>query len=278
LLDALRSPTPSRADQLEHIAKSAAKRGLRARFREADLRGFGARSVVVTEVDTHRTLKRTPVSDTVSVYDQGTGQDSRKLRRRFSFRPEPVPNERGAPGWGFTIQEVRDVDGDGRDDVVGVFRMRTAAHPQNVPAVLRFNDGSLRYEVVPLLPRKPKVKPAPYNDGAGVYQLQYAYKTRLVDPRTHVSVAGYMSQVFGILPRRGRPSLFVAAFYARQRIRPYGLPLFQVSAFVIDFDYPSEAGRQCQGTESGVPIMRRLPVALTPQALVEIWRSVRLVC
>lgn len=275
-LDELLHDTRTVAEQIDAIEHQAAAHGAYVQVREADLRGPGLRSLIVNSSDTRFvTDSYAPRSDRLVIYDVVGVGDRARLVKRWSFSPRPAFN--GSLPWLFELQSIQDIRGDGEVDITGSLRTRNGAHPLDVPILIRWDPGRLRYTITPLINVRPSLAPAPPSDWASTYQLLDRHRVVITDIGSGLSIAGYSAQFFGVVGTKFGAEAVIA--YPSRGNKLFPRPRYELVAYELDFGRLGNPVFQSYGGCSGKRVFERAaPADLSPTALLSAWRRLSAAC
>jgi len=134
--------TPTVAEQVDAIRAGLRRDGARVTYRRLRLHQGPPSHVFVAAAPSR--------SAELRIYDDVRGS----LERRLAFRPDVhVPPAGRAVAAAFRVESVRDLDGDGQREILGVYETNPAgAEYQRVPVLISRSSGTARYAIAPLLP------------------------------------------------------------------------------------------------------------------------------
>jgi hypothetical protein len=234
VVDQLRGTPPSISTQLEQVKRDAAQRGFRATVQRVDLRGTGARSILMHLVfvayapgaDVNHQQ-----SDEIRVYDLVSAGGGTRLVRRFAFQPEGDRQALvSAEAWRFRVIATQDLARDGRFQVVGFFSPNRADDADARPVLLAWDPRDGQYKMRGLLTRPVRLRTAAASGDWRVRQQRRAARTaaRLEDRRNRVSLRLYGAQDASVVEGRDGPLLVTAA-----PVSAYG-GAAELHAFIVD--------------------------------------------
>jgi hypothetical protein len=266
-------PAASVGDQLDQVAQRAAQQGLHVRSKALLLRTDGRRSFVIVGSDPRFWSNNyEPSSDSVSIYDADKVGSEYRLVRRFHF--QPAPDDETLP-WIFDILRTVDLDGDGNTDVVGTFRSRTSAHPARVPVVIRWDPLRTGYEISALIRVRPRLKRAPWSDGASVWQEIGTHRFSMEDTKGGQVVRGYSTTALAVIPQAYSYSYATVVAAYPFRTQASG-EQWQITAFGLDFEHQRQF--QCEVRLLPVGSGKRRWIGVTDTNALSAWRSTATYC
>ena len=186
---------------------------------KADLQGTGnpVRVIVLRDESLRPGLTRAPrgVSDEIRVYEPDDGE----LKLVLDFQPEPepyidplAPEVVNSPIYTFNVSSTRDLDSNGRPELIGAFSQRGMQDVKPMPVAILFKDSTQRFRIVPLLNVKPDLPPvSPSELYAHTQQEDYLEPLQLSDPTSATTVEGFRVEGYtlGKTPNGGYPALIV---------------------------------------------------------------------
>lgn len=200
---------PSIASQLEAIRAGAEREGYEPIIdRTVDLKASGQNSHLFVFRD-HWPLGKPwregrPLSDLIELYSESAGL----LRPAFRFQARRI---RGATPVYFKLLAIRDVDGNGRPEIVGAFEPWAAdtLEASPIPAVITWDDASRSFRMFPLTARPPQIDalapPGIYSRG-----LRKSYENRVTirDTQSPLKLRGFPVSAFAIArSSHGKPAI-----------------------------------------------------------------------
>lgn len=215
------------------------------------LHGAGASSyVLVLRHDGYSRLGERPPtttpSDELRIYDLERG----KLKLRFRFEPAaPTYPSEGtslrAPGYTFRLGSVRDLDGNGRPEIIGSFETYVEeSSPLPLPVVIVWDEEAARYRLSPLFGNPPRLKALP---SPGMYaqysQDEYARPRTLRDVAGSTSIVGHVADFSAVRQGSEGTPVLVGGFTAQSAET---LPeVLELKAWILDFQRPQPQTIEC---------------------------------
>jgi hypothetical protein len=139
-----------------------------------------------------------PPSDEVRIYDEIDG----RLTAAFRFHPqnfgaiEQGP-EGNAPGFGFRLIDIVDLDRDGVSEILGAFdRLTFASGPFPVPVLISWDDEASTYRLEPLLDQPPSLRLPPGMPSTAL--AGYDEPTEIHNQLSSTVVRGYPADVVAV--------------------------------------------------------------------------------
>ena len=218
---------PSIAEQLDRIRHTEATDGRHVVVSERiDLHGAGRLSFFMVFRDDNLTSSirgSNPRSDLIRIYDRG---EHEKLHLAYEFEPRVDPCPECAV-YVFIPRDFGDVDGDGKQDVLGAWMLYAMQPILPAPMLIEWSDERSRYITLALL-KSPK---HPYPGRGNVSNLLlaphggYAMNTRhwyvdpliLTDKRTGLRIGLQSAEEYMVTKSRNFTRLLLAAYVVRQR-------------------------------------------------------------
>jgi len=200
-------------------------------------------------------------SDEVRVYDPT--MHAMQLTARFlpqgSGQVPQLPDG-DMPSFHFTPLRVADLDGDGRQEVVGTFDRQTlASGPYGVPVVWASDEGSGAIRLSPLINSTPHLKvPHRANAAFGGFLKPTVIKDRF----TTSVLRGYGTSVAGVIVRPSR-SLLIAGF-----LDPLRASRYEARGWTIDLEGGVAETAECPGGHRFVMAQRSPPTVTHLSGLV----------
>lgn len=266
-------PAKTIGQQLDALSRAAARHGLQLRTRAVRLRGDERRSWILVGDDPEGWVdQKEPPSDSVSIYDTETSGSRTTLVRHFRFQPRHDP--KNLP-WVFDVVRTLDVDGDGNTDVIGAFRERTNAHGARVPILIRWDPLSARYEITPLIAIRPHLRRASYSNAESIWQDIGTYRFRLRDQPDHLTVRGFSTNAFDVIPQARNYSFASVVSGYPYRYDGHGVR-WQITAFAFDVEHASQY--RCATRILPERIGRGTSAGVTDDNAAQIWRRAGVFC
>jgi hypothetical protein len=213
-------PDPVRKQIAEIRRDAAAEHGTHLIENErVDLEGGGQRAYLLAfRHDSLRTIPsgeevQTDVSDEIRIYRV---DDDGDVVEAFRFQPrpriDPVP---GGPDtkrpYLFNVHSVSDLDGNGRPELIGAFKIRAMEDADPFPVAITWEDESQQYRLVALLPNRPDLAHSSIGLWARLQLQDYITEDVLRDPDAGVKLTGFAVEGYDVVrtPLRREPALAV---------------------------------------------------------------------
>jgi hypothetical protein len=229
------------AQQLERIRHEEALQFRRVVFSErVDLHGNGELSYFLVfrhnNVPPHSGSLRSE-SDEIRIYDLAT---QGKLELKFRFEPSMKFPYNAL--YVFQPRSTRDVDGDGKRDVLGAWELFAMEPVEPVPTLIEWDDDTSKYVMFPLLNQPTTrglgglVQPLLLRPhGLYAHDVRHAYTKPVVlhDKATGTRLAGYAAEEFLLSSSRFSQHVLVAAYVVHQRFHA-SIATLQVLPWTFD--------------------------------------------
>jgi hypothetical protein len=259
-------------EQLAEVRRDAARRSqhpIADRAVALDRSGHSARLLVF-----RRDNPLSGPSDDFRVYRD----DGPRLQLKFRFQPrgDPLPGDRlGAPRV-VRLDKVGDVDGDGRQEIIGSWASFGMAPFAPVPFVLSYDDATKSYRLWPLIPTRPELAPV-RQPGHAFFARHFEYKKPQKMPDLHGGrpFIGYGAEDYVLTKQAGVPVL-LATYLARARSQT-DPQLYEVTGWNLDVSRTPPLIWQC-GNPSGIFVRPSPPTVSRGKSIVAAWRAAKPYC
>jgi hypothetical protein len=271
---------PSVAEQLDNVRAEAARAGQTQFFlRELDLHGGGVtKSYFMVFRDTNileYNIRQSYTSDEIRIYDLQGG----KLTLRFRFQPDILRTGEGFSSpllWRLT--SVRDVSGDGVDEVVGAYSEFFMAPVFPAPVVIGWDPSGNGYQLVPLLTSDPRLANISRRGAYGrVVQHIFHAPYQLNNLDGSERLRAYPTEEFVIAGQPGQTLTIVAAYIARaQSHADERRALLELKLYGLNGFWPHATIYDCTFSPTNQPMLFQLPGkrgAIEPQLAAYVARK-----
>ncbi len=271
LWDAVFGDPPPISVQLADVRQEAAAQSLRTVANQrVDLHGTGQASYLLalrrdgTPWATGSNGKFVRASDEIRIYDV----EDHELVLRFRFRPKP---NRGL-AYLFELLAVRDLDHNGRAELVGAYWSIYMNERQATPVALVWDDAASAYKLSGLITTPPRLRFAKRPGyWERVVRKGYNEPDRLHDPKSGITVRGHVAEFVRLAKGQSSTPVLLAAFIVRQaaHIAP---ATYQLTAWHLDFQKPAASSTRCIPMPADFPLVSEGRRRLPEDAIFKMWQ------
>jgi hypothetical protein len=267
IVPAIFGSSQSVEEQIAALRHAATREGLYPVLgREVDL-GSGDPSyvMVLRAQSTAQSPATASVSDVIRVYDI----HEKRLRRAYEYQPLAFNDgfERFGFPYLYKVQEITDVDGNGRPEIIGSFSVQsgTGLHTP-IPTVLSWDELTQQFVLAPLLAHKPHIVAVPH-PGIAQGDSRAGVPLTLTSRDRPVQLQGYPVETYGVLHREHESPLVIGGFLVRARDNA-DPQLYQAVAWTLNLTLQTPDTYECPAAPVYVRLTTRESLS---QQLVYAW-------